>query len=498
MSHEMSTAIAGRFNRPSRSEHQQAPAPRSRIRSPGAGSSTSIAAAKSWSIRALSARVSKPGGENGFDCSQAEEPVRARYSFSACLLFPDFTTAAQDLIPLVRPVNDWYPLLDSCPSMSDSPRLDPPLVPGSLLGRYRIDAPLGAGGMGAVFRAHDTTLERPLAIKVLHADADGPDPRQRLLREARSASALNHPAICTVYEVGEDAGRAFIAMEYVDGQPLSARLDQGPLAVREAVQHGIDVADALGHAHSRGIVHRDLKAANAILTSNGRLKLVDFGLARRLDPQGVDGSTRDTIAAQGALVGTPYAMAPEQVRGEPADARSDIWALGVLLFEMLTATRPFRQPALIQLLMSILRDAHEPLARADLPASLRKTIDTCLAKAPESRYQRAEAVRSALERVVADLSGSARSVAVPAGTPLPPPLLLTRAADDFAFVGRERERQQLGDVWKRAKDGRRQLMLIAGEPGIGKTRLSLEFARSCAGENGTVLVGRCDEDALVP
>jgi tetratricopeptide (TPR) repeat protein/predicted Ser/Thr protein kinase len=382
--------------------------------------------------------------------------------------------------------------------MSDSPRLDPPLVPGSLLGRYRIDAPLGAGGMGAVFRAHDTTLERPLAIKVLHADADGPDPRQRLLREARSASALNHPAICTVYEVGEDAGRAFIAMEYVDGQPLSARLDQGPLAVREAVQHGIDVADALGHAHSRGIVHRDLKAANAILTSNGRLKLVDFGLARRLDPQGVDGSTRDTIAAQGALVGTPYAMAPEQVRGEPADARSDIWALGVLLFEMLTATRPFRQPALIQLLMSILRDAHEPLARADLPASLRKTIDTCLAKAPESRYQRAEDVRSALERVVADLSGSARSVAVPAGTPLPPPLLLTRAADDFAFVGRERERQQLGDVWKRAKDGRRQLMLIAGEPGIGKTRLSLEFARSCAGENGTVLVGRCDEDALVP
>ena len=253
--------------------------------------------------------------------------------------------------------------------MSDLPRNSPSLTSGSRLGRYRIDAPLGAGGMGAVFRAHDTTLERPLAIKVLHAATDGLEPRDRLLREARSASALNHPSICTVYEVGEEAGQAYIAMEYVDGVPLSVRLATGPLTVREVVQHGIDVADALAHAHSRGIVHRDLKAANAILASNGRLKLVDFGLARRLDPRGVDGSTRDTIAANGAMVGTPYAMAPEQVRGEPADARSDVWALGVLLFEMVTATRPFRQQALVELLMAILRDAHVPVT--DVPASLR-------------------------------------------------------------------------------------------------------------------------------
>ena len=380
--------------------------------------------------------------------------------------------------------------------MSDLPRNSPSLTTGSRLGRYLIDAPLGAGGMGAVFRAHDTTLERPLAIKVLHAGTDGQDPRDRLLREARSASALNHPSICTVYEVGEEAGQAYIAMEYVDGVPLSARLATGPLTVREAIQHGIDVADALAHAHSRGIVHRDLKAANAILASNGRLKLVDFGLARRLDPRGVDGSTRDTIAANGVMVGTPYAMAPEQVRGEPADARSDVWALGVLLFEMLTASRPFRQPILVELLMAILRDAHEPLT--DVPATLRKTIDTCLAKDPERRYQRAEDVRSALQKVAADLSSGSRSIAVPAGTPLPPPLILTRGASDFDFVGRERERQQLGEVWTRAKEGRRQLLLIAGEPGIGKTRLSLEFARTCADEHATVLVGRCDEEALVP
>ena len=382
--------------------------------------------------------------------------------------------------------------------MSDLPNTHKSLSSGSRLGRYRIDALLGAGGMGAVFRAHDPTLERPLAIKVLHADTDDLALRERLLREARSASALNHPAICTVYEVGEDSGRAFIAMEYVDGQPLSARLAQGPLAVREAVQHGIDIADALAHAHSRNIVHRDLKAANAILTSSGRLKLVDFGLARLLDPLRDDAATMATIAAYGAMVGTPYTMAPEQVRGEPADARSDIWALGVLLFEMLTAARPFHSAVLAELLSSILRDAHQPLPQG-LPASLRKTIDTCLAKDAERRYQRADDVRLALEKVADDLSGRARSAAVPVGTPLPPPpLLLARADSDVTFVGRERERQQLGEVWKRAKLGRRQLLLIAGEPGIGKTRLSLEFARTCADEHGTVLVGRCDEDALVP
>ena len=147
--------------------------------------------------------------------------------------------------------------------MADRPRI-PALTLGSRLGRYRIDALLGAGGMGTVFRAHDTTLERPLAIKMLHADADDPALGERLLREARSASALNHPGICTVYEVGEDSGGAFIAMEYVEGLPLSMRLADGPLTLREAVQYGIDVADALAHAHGRGIVHRDLKAANAI------------------------------------------------------------------------------------------------------------------------------------------------------------------------------------------------------------------------------------------
>jgi tetratricopeptide (TPR) repeat protein/DNA polymerase III delta prime subunit len=386
--------------------------------------------------------------------------------------------------------------------MPDLPNPGALLTPGSRLGRYRIDALLGVGGMGAVFRAQDTTLERPLAIKVLHADVGDRDAKQRLLREARSASALNHPNICTVYEVGEEAGRAFIAMEYVDGPSLTAQLMQGPLAVRDAVQYGIDVADALAHAHGRKVVHRDLKAGNAMLSSTGRLKLVDFGLARRIDPLVVDASTRGTIVPYGAAVGTPYAMAPEQVRGEPADERSDVWALGVLLFEMLTAAHPFASPVLAELFTAILRDPYEPLLHTRVPARLRTVIETCLTKDAGRRFQRAEDVRLALQEIAqssaASRSRSGAPTAAPAGTPLQRPLLLERASGEFVLVGRERERSQLEEVWTRAKHGRRQLLLLAGEPGIGKTRLSLELARTCADEHATVLVGRCDEEALIP
>src|SRR5262245_20595804 len=199
---------------------------------------------------------------------------------------------------------------------------NPALTPGSLLGRYRIVGVLGAGGMGTVFLAHDTTLERPVAIKVVSGIADAA-PRERLLKEARSASALNHPNICTVYEVGHEEGLAFIAMEHVDGRSLAAHLDHGPLSMRDAVRHGTDVAAALAHAHARGLWHRDLKAATVILTAEGRPKLVDFGLASRLVQGGSDATV--ATATGPTVLGTPYAMAPEQVRGERADERSDIW-----------------------------------------------------------------------------------------------------------------------------------------------------------------------------
>ena len=389
--------------------------------------------------------------------------------------------------------------------MPDLPNPAAALIPGSRLGRYRIDEFLGAGGMGSVFRAHDTTLERPLAIKVLNADVSDVFAKERLLREARSASALNHPNICTVYEVGEEAGRAFIAMEYVDGPTLSAQLALGPMALDDVMQHGIEIADALSHAHGRKIVHRDLKAGNAILSSTGRLKLVDFGLARRLAPLVADAANTPTLTSSGTVAGTPYAMAPEQVRGEPADERSDVWSLGVLLFEMLTGARPFANPVLAELFTAILRDPYRPLLHSGVSAPLRTVIDTCLAKEAKGRYQRADDVLLALREIAQQSASSpSRSAAsklvdaAPAGSPLPRPPLLERATGEFVFVGRERERSQLAEGWARAKHGRRQLLLLGGEAGIGKTRLSLEFVRDCADENATVLVGRCDEEALVP
>ena len=254
--------------------------------------------------------------------------------------------------------------------------------------------------MGVVFLAHDTTLHRQVALKVLGSPGDGETARAQLLREARNAAALNHPNVCTVYEVGEADGRAFIAMEYVDGQALSDRLAGTGLPLREVVRYGIEAADALEHAHEHGVIHRDLKAANAIVTTTGRLKLVDFGLARRGDALLVDATTMASLAPAGVTVGTPYAMAPEQVRGGVTDARTDIWALGVLLYEMVSGAKPFTATTTPELFSSILRDAPAPLPDAT-PLALRSVIARCLEKGPERRYEHAREARAALEAIQA-------------------------------------------------------------------------------------------------
>ena len=367
------------------------------------------------------------------------------------------------------------------------------LAAGTTLGRYRIDALIGTGGMGAVYRAYDTVLKRPLAIKVLH---DGSS-HQQLLREAQSASALSHSAICTVYEVGGERGVTFIAMEYVDGEPLAMKIATGPLEIAEVLRYGIEVADALAHAHERGVIHRDLKAANVIVSPSGRLKVVDFGLARRLDPEMADDApTLGSISGPDVTIGTPYAMAPEQVKAGKLDHRTDVWALGVMLYEMVAGYHPFRGASLPELMAAILRDQPAPLGPAAEP--VRGIIETCLTKDPDRRYQRAEDVRLALEAVVPGTSSPAKPTRTLAAFSIPRPPLLERTSRESAFVGRERERGRLGEAWALAKGGRRHLCLMAGEPGIGKTRLSLEFARQCADENAIVLVGRCDEEALVP
>ena len=385
-------------------------------------------------------------------------------------------------------------------AMAEDQPLNPAsLQPGVRLGKYRIERQLGQGGMGAVFLAHDATLQRQLAIKVLGPSAEGKASQHQLLREARSASGLNHPNICTVYEVGEDSGWAFIAMEYVDGRPLCDLVDGGALPAEDAVRYGIEAADALAHAHDRGVVHRDLKAANAIVSSSGRLKIVDFGLARRTDALMSDATTQASVAEPGVAVGTPYAMAPEQVRGGVADARTDLWALGVLLHEMLAGARPFNGATVAELFSSILRDPPAPLPSPTL-APLREIVRKCLAKDPAERYQRAADVRLMLEAVASGLRrrDAPSDPSVATGAPLPPSPLLSLVIGASGFVGRERELAQMEQVWRRATSGQRQLLLLAGEPGIGKTRLSVEFARGRVEATATVLVGRCDEEALVP
>ena len=278
--------------------------------------------------------------------------------------------------------------------------------PGMTLGSYRIERLLGRGGMGTVFLAYDTTLHRHVAFKVIGGSVDAETSRTRILHEARNAAALNHPNICAIHEVGEANGAAFIAMEYVEGRSLRDRLDEGALPAEEAVRLGIQAADALAYAHDRGVVHRDFKAANVIVTPSGRLKIVDFGLARRADALMASATTMSSVVPAGAAAGTPYAMAPEQVRGEASDARTDIWALGVLLHEMASGVAPFHAPTTPELFSSILRDAPRP-APDSLPVDLRMVIERCLEKAPERRYQHASEVRAALEAMQAGVTWSA-------------------------------------------------------------------------------------------
>ena len=262
-----------------------------------------------------------------------------------------------------------------------------PLSAGVRLGPYEIVGPLGAGGMGEVYRARDTRLRRDVALKILPADvlAD-PSRRARFEQEAHAAAALNHPNILSVYDVGGTDDSSYIALELVSGETLAALIERGPVPVRALLDMAVQIADGLASAHAAHIVHRDLKPANVMITSDGRIKILDFGLAKQSAPAA---RGDETIAANhtvpGLIVGTVSYMSPEQARGRAVDHRSDQFSFGLLLYEMAAGRKAFDEPESVQTLAAIISDEPPPLD-ARLPAPLRWVIDRCLAKNPESRY----------------------------------------------------------------------------------------------------------------
>ena len=281
---------------------------------------------------------------------------------------------------------------------------------GERLSQYRIESRLGAGGMGVVYRAYDERLQRTVGIKLLgEVTQTTPEERERLLQEARAASHLAHPHICTIYEVADTGTRAFIVMEFVDGRPLSEVIPHDGLPFTQFVRYGIEIAGAIDHAHERGVVHRDLKTSNIVINPAAGAKVLDFGLARRVELRSeVDVDTR-SVPGDSGLTGTPAYLAPEVLLGQLASPASDIWALGVVLYEMANGELPFTGRNQIELTSTILTAPVRPFA-AHVPASVRAIIQRCLAKEPGQRYQRAGEVRAALEAIS---SGEVVSAAPP-------------------------------------------------------------------------------------
>jgi Tol biopolymer transport system component len=352
------------------------------------------------------------------------------------------------------------------------------LAAGSKLGPYEVVGPIGAGGMGEVYRARDTRLDRCVALKILPAHFScSPEQKSRFDREARTLSSVAHPHICHLYDVGSQSGTDFLVMELLEGETLAARLRKGPLGLSEVLKTGMEIADALASAHRLGLVHRDLKPSNIMLTKTGA-KLMDFGLAKPAGANAVPGSGANSspisaetlstmhspgspITTAGAIVGTIQYMSPEQLDGKEADARSDLFAFGAMLYEMATGHRAFEGKSYMSVASAILHQEPKPVnaVHSTSPAELNYIISTCLAKDPDQRFQTAHDVKLQLGWLVQSGGAAAVSVkpdAVPRNWAIATAVaaVIALSALAFAFV----------------RSGAR-----SGDPGIGITRLTVSL-----------------------
>ncbi len=340
---------------------------------------------------------------------------RAAFLDAACHETPEVRSAVESLLAENDRLSGF---------LSDSPYKPQPetaaadkqhrLQPGMRLGRYLIVEPLGAGGMGVVYRARDEKLERMVAIKMLAPGMlSGDRARNHFRQEALALARLNHPQIAAVYDVGEYDGADYIVMELVEGESLAARLRAGALPLRQATAIALQVAEAVEEAHEHGVIHRDLKPANVMITPKGNAKVLDFGVAKMLAP---DAGATASLAQTGTLVGTPLYMSPEQALGRKVDARTDLWSLGVLFYESLTGQPPFHGDSSIAVLHAITKEPTPPLleVRPPVPPLAEHIVTRLLEKDCELRYQRAADLRTDLQRLMRDSSRSDRETSLPA------------------------------------------------------------------------------------